>query len=39
MGGFVSHIGCWRAMGVLAMSRTIGDLFLKPYVGAAPDVS
>jgi len=39
MGGFVSHIGCWRAMGVLAMSRAIGDLFLKPYVGAAPDVS
>ena len=28
-----------RAMGVLAMSRAIGDLFLKPYVGAEPDVS
>ena len=29
LGGFVSHIGCWRAMGILAMSRAIGDLFLK----------
>ena len=28
-----------RAMGVLAMSRAIGDLFLKPYVGAEPEVS
>jgi len=39
LGGFVSHIGCWRAMGILAMSRAIGDLFLKPYVSAEPDVS
>ena len=38
LGGFVSHIGCWRAMGILAMSRAIGDLFLKPYVSAEPDV-
>ena len=29
LGGFVSYIGCWRAMGILAMSRAIGDLFLK----------
>ena len=28
-----------RAMGVLAMSRALGDLFLKPYVSAEPDVS
>ena len=39
LGGFVSHIGCWRAMGILAMSRAIGDLFLKPYVSAEPEVS
>ena len=36
LGGFVSFIGCWRAMGILAMSRAIGDLFLKPYGACAP---
>ena len=39
LGGFVSYLGCWRAMGILAMSRALGDLFLKPYVSAEPDVS
>jgi len=38
LGGFVSYLGCWRAMGILAMSRALGDLFLKPYVSAEPDV-
>ena len=39
LGGFVSFIGCWRAMGILAMSRAIGDLFLKPYGAARPSMS
>lgn len=38
LGGFISYIGCWRTMGILAMSRALGDLFLKPYVSATPDV-
>ena len=38
LGGFVSYIGCWRAMGILAMSRAIGDLFLKPYALISSDL-
>lgn len=26
-------------MGILAMSRALGDLFLKPYVSAEPEIS
>lgn len=36
--GFISHVGCWRVMGVLAMSRAIGDLPLKPYVSAEAEI-
>ena len=39
LGGFVSYIGCWRAMGILAMSRAIGDLFLKPCAPRPPRTS
>ncbi|EKX35467.1 hypothetical protein GUITHDRAFT_118383 [Guillardia theta CCMP2712] len=42
MGGFVLHrygSGIPRVMGVLAVSRALGDASLKPYVTAEPDIS
>jgi serine/threonine protein phosphatase PrpC len=38
LGGKVIHWGRWRVEGVLAVSRSVGDARLKPYVTAEPDV-
>lgn len=38
LGGRVIYWGRWRVEGVLAVSRSIGDAKLKPYVTASPDV-
>ncbi|KAH6804439.1 hypothetical protein C2S51_032686 [Perilla frutescens var. frutescens] len=38
-GGRVMHTDTARVQGVLAMSRAIGDVFLKPYVISEPEVS
>lgn len=38
-GGFVRHFGVPRAQGILAMSRSVGDHALRPYVICAPDAS
>ncbi|XP_077016372.1 protein phosphatase 1F isoform X2 [Tamandua tetradactyla] len=37
LGGFVSHLDCWRVNGALAVSRAIGDVFQKPYVSGEAD--
>jgi len=37
LGGYISFWGVWRVMGVLATSRSIGDIHLKPYVIPTPD--
>uniref|UniRef100_A0A8C3WAR0 Protein phosphatase 1F n=1 Tax=Catagonus wagneri TaxID=51154 RepID=A0A8C3WAR0_9CETA len=37
LGGFVSHVDCWRVNGTLAVSRAIGDVFQKPYVSGEAD--
>ncbi|XP_007536505.1 protein phosphatase 1F [Erinaceus europaeus] len=39
LGGFVSHMDCWRVNGTLAVSRAIGDLFQKPYVSGEADAA
>lgn len=38
LGGRVIHWGRWRVEGVLAVSRSIGDAKLKPYVTAEPEL-
>ena len=39
LGGKVEHSqGTWRVQGVLATSRSFGDVGLKPYVTAEPEV-
>ncbi|KAL3779133.1 hypothetical protein ACHAW5_006933 [Stephanodiscus triporus] len=38
LGGRVIHWGRWRVEGVLAVSRSIGDAKLKPYVTAEPEI-
>lgn len=37
LGGRVIHWGRWRIEGVLAVSRSIGDSKLKPFVTAEPE--
>ncbi|XP_064128416.1 protein phosphatase 1F isoform X1 [Loxodonta africana] len=39
LGGFVSHMDCWRVNGTLAVSRAIGDVFQKPYVSGEADTT
>ncbi|XP_012863686.1 protein phosphatase 1F [Echinops telfairi] len=39
LGGFVSHMDCWRVNGTLAVSRAIGDIFQKPYVSSEADAA
>ncbi|XP_065878690.1 probable protein phosphatase 2C 24 [Euphorbia lathyris] len=38
-GGRVIYWDCPRVLGVLAMSRSIGDNYLKPYVSCEPEVT
>lgn len=38
LGGRVIYWGRWRVEGLLAVSRSIGDASLKPYVCATPEV-
>ena len=38
LGGKVVLWGQWRVQGILAVSRSFGDVSLKPYVTAEPEV-
>ena len=38
MGGRVIYWGRWRVEGLLAVSRSVGDASLKPFVSAEPEV-
>lgn len=39
LGGRVIFWGRWRVQGVLAVSRAIGDVNLKPYVTCDPEIT
>jgi len=38
LGGRIVYFGRWRVEGVLAVSRSLGDSALKPYISAEPEV-
>jgi serine/threonine protein phosphatase PrpC len=38
LGGRVVYWGRWRVEGLLAVSRSVGDASLKPYITAEPEV-
>lgn len=38
LGGKVIYWGRWRVQGILAVSRAIGDVSLKPYITAEPEI-
>jgi len=38
LGGTIAFHGVWRVSGVLAVSRSLGDKSMKPYVTATPDI-
>lgn len=38
LGGKVVYWGRWRVEGMLAVSRSVGDAFLKPYITADPEI-
>jgi protein phosphatase 1L len=39
LGGYISHHGVWRVNGNMAVSRSIGDVALKPYIIPTPDIT